>query len=119
MSGIKTSKEGRALDQAFNGRYAVMSKYIGKEDNRSSWWSVEDLEAYIAHAKTQAKELGYTLNGIRAYEGAESDKGYTTIFLSPTGTSNTERSNGNGDIPGGDILNAGQQGHPPSANYPQ
>ena len=119
MSGIKTTKEGRALDQAFDGRYAAMSKYIGKPDNRSSWWSIEDLESYIAHAKAQATDLGYTLNGIRAYEGAESDKGYTTIFLAPTGHSNTERSNGNGDIPEGDILNAGGEGEPPSANYPQ
>ncbi|WP_452601180.1 hypothetical protein [Pontimicrobium sp. MEBiC06410] len=119
MSGIKTSKEGRALDQAFNGRHAAISKLIGKDDNRSSWWSIEDLENYIAHAKAQAKELGYTLSGIRAYEGAESDEGYTTIFLSPTGRSNTERSSGKGDIPGGDILNDGVAGVPPSANYPQ
>lgn len=119
MSGIKTSKEGESLDQAFNGRHEVMSKLIGKKDNRSSWWSIEDLENYIACAKAQAKELGYTLNGIRAYEGAEGDKGYTTIFLAPTGNSNTERTAGNGDIPGGDILNAGLGGNPPSANYPQ
>jgi len=118
-SGVKTSEEAKKLDQAFDGRHAVMSKCIDKQDNRSSWWSIEDLENYIAYAKEQAAKLNYQLTGIRAYEGAEEDMGYTTIFLAPTGYSKTGRAAGNGDIPGGDVLNAGGNGNPPSANYPQ
>lgn len=131
-SGLITPAEARTLDQAYNSRHKLISDSIVKRpDNRSSWYSIEELEAYIAYAKKQAGELGYTLDGLRLYEGAYPDSngqvGYTTMFFIPTGTRNLSEGStspvstttGGGDIPGGDGLNGGGEGDPPSANYPQ
>lgn len=95
------------------------------EDNRSSWWSLEDLDLYIKHAKKQAKELGYEMNGIRVYCGAHSeDNCYSTAFIVPTaagslGKDGDGEDDGGSDIPGGDGLNKGPAGNPPGIGYPQ
>ncbi len=120
--GVITSKDAEIMDQAFNERYAAMSKCIGKDDNRSSWWSLDDMRNFLDYAENQAKSLGYTMDGVRVYEGAHGEKGYTSMFIAPTGSKGTGGSRqaaGSGDIPGGDVLNAGSGGNPPSANYPQ
>ncbi|WP_055443368.1 hypothetical protein [Lacinutrix himadriensis] len=128
--GIITPKEAMALDEAFNSRHELISDSIVKRpDNRSSWWSIEDIEAFISLAKEQSKELGYDMNGIRVYLGAypsdEKEVGYTTMFMVPTGNPSLSEGkvisvpSGNGDIPGGDGLNEGTIGDPPAATYPQ
>ena len=133
--GMITPQEAKALDEAFNSRHKLISDSIVKRsDNRSSWYSLEDVRNYLSIAEKQAADLGYTMNGIRVYLGAypntSNEVGYTTMFFMPTGTmnKNSEASmnllNFNfqtpkPDIPGGTGLNGGEPGHPPSANYPQ
>ena len=124
--GVITPEQAKQLDQNYNQRHALISKDLGLDDNRSSWYSIEDLENYLVYAKNQADTLGYKLDGIRIYEGAHGERGLTTMFLVPTGIPSENPNVKNlvarataGDIPGGDALNDGNDGNPPSANYPQ
>lgn len=132
--GVITPDEARTLDAAFNSRHELISDSIVKRpDNRSSWWSLQDVKDYLAYAENQAKEQGYTMNGIRVYLGAYPDEkdqvGYTTMFMVPTGVKNGEpqekgysSEDGNRDNPdllGSDGLNRSESGNPPSSNYPQ
>lgn len=129
--GLITPEEAKTLDEAFNSRHALISDSIVKRpDNRSAWWSLEDMKNYLKYAENESRELGYTMDGVRVYLGAyptESEVGYTTMFLVPTGVENISQGNSNlfnmfprssGDIPGGG-LNGGGPGMPPPANYPQ
>lgn len=132
--GHITSDQAKALDQAYNPRYKLISDSLVKRkggDNRSSWYGLDQVRNYLDYAENEAKELGYTMNGVRIYLGAHPDQngepGYTTMFFIPTGKPNkanasmfnfsmqTEMS----DIPGGSGLDHGNQGDPPGANYPQ
>jgi hypothetical protein len=132
--GIISPKEAKVLDQAYNLKHRIINDSLYKKstdggDNRSSWWSVEDIQDYISHAEYQAGELGYVLDGLRLYLGAYPDvngeTGLTTMFFIPTGYKNTSKGSTfslqprGGDIPGGDGLNYGESGQPPKANYPQ
>lgn len=131
--GLITPAEAMALDKAYNERYQLISDSIVIRkggDNRSSWFSIEEINNFLSYAKIQAGDLGYTLNGIRIYAGAQPEDaegpGYTTFFMMPTGYENTSEGNmfifqkgGNGDIKGGNGLNHGTEGEPPGANYPQ
>ena len=125
--GIITPKEAKELNDAFTTRCELISKDITKRpDNRSSWYSLEDIKAYLKHAETQAKELGYEMNGIRIYCGAypsvKGQAGYSTSFIVPTAHIADGKDGGNSDgsdIPEGDCLNKGNNGHPPDATYPQ
>ncbi|MCB0463266.1 MAG: hypothetical protein R2816_11225 [Flavobacteriaceae bacterium] len=125
--GIISSKEAKQLNDTFTERCELISKEITKRpDNRSSWYSLEDIKAYLKHAENQARELGYEMNGIRIYCGAyptvEGKAGYSTSFIVPTAiiADGKDGSNSDGsDIPDGDALNFGNTGWPPNANYPQ
>ncbi|MFV0571821.1 MAG: hypothetical protein ACK5M1_05240 [Xanthomarina gelatinilytica] len=130
--GLITPEEAKTLDQAFNSRHALISDSIVKRpDNRSAWWSLEDMKNYLKYAENESKELGYNMDGVRVYLGAyptEAEVGYTTMFLVPTGVENISQGNsslfnmlppGGGDIPGGSGLNDSSGGNPPSAKYPQ
>ncbi|SDS49251.1 hypothetical protein SAMN04515667_2297 [Formosa sp. Hel1_31_208] len=133
--GIVKPNEIKSLTQAYNSRYDTISSvfFRGVEggDNRSSWYSLTDLENYLELAANQAEDLGYTMDGVRLYLGAhpavKNAPGYTTILFVPTGTKNMSEGNmlylnyqvGSPDIPGGDGLDHGSNGIPPSANYPQ
>lgn len=129
--GPETIKE---LTEAYNPRYDTISKMFFRDikggDNRSSWYSLEDLENFIALAKEQADTLGYTMNGVRLYLGKNKpiDKlpGYSTMLFVPTGHLNTSEGNmlnlarqESNDIPGANGLDKGTSGQPPGANYPQ
>jgi hypothetical protein len=125
--GIITPKEAKQLNDAFTERCELISKDITKRpDNRSSWYSLEDIKAYLKYAENQAIELGYEMNGIRIYCGAyhtvEGKAGYSTSFIVPTAKiadgKDADNSDGS-DIPDGDCLNKGNTGWPPNANYPQ
>lgn len=129
--GLISPEQAKTLDQAFNTRHQLISDSIVKRpDNRSSWYSLTDMRNYLDYAENQAKDLGYTMNGIRVYMGAHSDtaneKGYSTLFFVPTGSENFNEASmfnisfqGTGDIKGGFGLNGGDPGHPPQAKYPQ
>lgn len=132
--GLIKPNEARTLDQAYSLRHRIISDSLFSNtktgDNRSSWWSIEDIQNYINYAENQAGELGYTMDGLRVYLGAypnaKGETGLTTMFIIPTGTKNTSQGSvfpifqgGSGDIKGANGLNFGQSGYPPGANYPQ
>ncbi|WP_179377199.1 hypothetical protein [Winogradskyella wichelsiae] len=132
--GVITPEEIMTLDQAYNERYQIINDSLFKDsktgDNRSSWYKLEDIEAYLAYAKQQAMENGNTLDGLRLYLGAYPDNsteepGLTTLFFVPTGYANKSEGSffsmqgGSDDLKKSDGLNIGGTGHPPSANYPQ
>lgn len=132
--GLITPAQATTLDRAFNSRHQLISdSIVGRPDNRSSWYSLSDVRDYLYYAENQAKDLGYTMNGIRIYLGAHNDtaneNGYTTMFIVPTGNLVKSEANmnlfnfaigdSNPDIPGGDGLNDGGMGNPPGSNYSQ
>ena len=131
--GLIKPAEAIVLDTTYNSRYKLISDSIVTRkggDNRSSWFSKEELEGYLTYAKNQAGEMKYTLTGFRIYAGAEPEDaegpGYTTYFIMPTGYKNTSegsmlmfQKSGKDDINGADGLNHGTEGQPPGANYPQ
>lgn len=131
--GVITPADAQTLDQAFNSRHQLISdSIVNAPDNRSAWWSLADMRAYLDFAEAQAKnDLKYTMDGVRVYLGAypatRENPAYTTVFLVPTGIENTSEGSlinmqpgtgGSGDIPGGSPLNMGNNGIPPNANYP-
>ncbi len=134
VKGIITAKQASVLDEAYNTKYAVINDSLFRNsktgDNRSSWWSIEDIQNYMNHAEHQAGELGYTMDGLRVYLGsypnANGETGLTTLFFVPTGAKITGQGGmipsmqgGGNDISGADGLNLGHNGKPPGANYPQ
>ncbi|MGY0392607.1 hypothetical protein ACW5R3_08645 [Bizionia sp. KMM 8389] len=132
-SGVITAAEAKALDMAFDSRHQLISdSIVNKPDNRSAWWSLEDIQNYLEYAEDQSSELGYKMDGIRLYLGAypntaKGTVGYTTMFFVPTGERVVAEGSSapfklkrkGGDVPGGDGLNMGGLGEPPSINYPQ
>ena len=133
--GTITPAEIKVLTEAYNPRYdSISSKFFrGVEggDNRSSWYSLVELEAFIKSAKAQAGTLKHTMDGVRVYLGAHPQvgniPGYTTLLFVPTGYPNTAEGSmigtklqdGGNDIPGANGLDKGGVGTPPGANYPQ
>ena len=132
--GLITPKQAGILDEAYNIKHRIINDSLYKKskdggDNRSSWWSLEDIQNYINYAENEAGELGYSMDGLRLYLGAHPDAngetGLTTMFFIPTGIKNTSKGSmftlqgGGGDIIGGSGLNNGGHGNPPSSNYPQ
>ncbi|WP_299364794.1 hypothetical protein [Winogradskyella sp.] len=124
--GLITPEEAKKLNDAFTLRCDLVSKDITKRpDNRSTWFSLDEIKKYLAYAEAQAKELGYEMDGIRIYCGAyptvDGQVGYSTAFMVPT-ASNANGEEGNSlshDIKDARGLNMGGQGDPPSASYPQ
>jgi len=121
--GLISSNQAKTLNDAYTTRCElVSSKITNRPDNRSSWYSLEDLKTFLNLAETQAKELGYTMDGVRIYCGAyPTDKGqagYSTSFIVPTAANENDGGSSN-DIPGANGLNVGGHGNPPGANYPQ
>lgn len=70
---------------------SAAAKQGRKQDDRSVWWSLDDVENYVAYAKSESQRLGYDMNGIRVYLGVygknagQTKKDLTTMFLVPTG----------------------------------
>jgi len=97
--GVITPAQAKVLNNKWSDtRENAMDSIISrisqgriKKDNRSSWWSLEDIKDYLANAENQAESLGYTMNGIRIYQGvyegnAPNGKAdYATLFWVPTG----------------------------------
>lgn len=129
-SGVISIKEAIALNDEWtktrcNAMDGCITKVSGGKvthDNRSSWWSIEDLEAYIKYAKSQTKKK---VTGLRIYCGAYNNPDndgnfYATSFIVPT---TGEGSLGKDTADGGpeDLpippLNVGHQGDPPEEEY--
>ncbi len=134
--GIINPSEIKTLTQAYNPRYDTITKIffrgIDGGDNRSSWYSLEDLRGYLDFAENEAKNNKQTMDGVRLYLGAhpteDNRPGFTTLIFVPTGITNTSKGTmlnlnfqggGSPDLNGGSGLNAGGHGNPPGINYPQ
>lgn len=132
--GLITPDEAKTLGVAFNSRHQLISdSIVRRPDNRSSWYSLDDMRNYLDYAEKEVDGLGYKMSGVRIYLGAHAsttnEVGYTTMFLVPTGTQSMARSGmatfnlspppSDPDVPGGSGLDMGVGGNPPSANYPQ
>lgn len=131
--GVISVKEAKLLDKTFTEtRHNLISNSLGIQDNRSSWWSIEDIENYIAYAKSKASEEGLKVNGLRIYFAAypkdfknQEVAGRSTLFIVPTGAKSIQESslsilntsfdeNDDLDIP---PLNMGHAGNPPHRGY--
>ncbi|WP_298238055.1 hypothetical protein [uncultured Algibacter sp.] len=99
------------------------------KDNRWVWWSLDEVENYIAYSKNQTDSLGYEMTGLRFYLGVygnnkgQNKKNLTTLFAVPTGKKSISEASSfylnflaNEDIPGGLPFNNGTGG---SGGYPQ
>lgn len=130
--GVITPAQAKVLNNNWtNSRKKAVDSAAGRPDNRSSWWSLEDIKDYLAYAESQADSLGYTLNGIRIYQGVYAGNApngkadYSTVFWVPTGKKSVSQGSiinltfqgGDKDIPEGDPLNDGSNGIPPGSGY--
>ncbi|RAJ17189.1 hypothetical protein [Olleya aquimaris] len=116
--GIITSAEAKELSDNWTDlRKSVNDSVAYNEaDNRSSWYSLTDLNAFLAKVAKDHPNA----DGIRFYLGVDTSVGtggYTTVFMVPTQAG--EREEGHDDITGADGLDRGMTGYPPNAAYPQ
>jgi hypothetical protein len=130
--GVITQNQAKELNAnwTLHRKAAVDSaaqKQGRSQDDRSASWSLEDVENYLAYAKSQSDSLGYDMTGIRIYLGVygknagQTKKDLTTMFIVPTGKISKSEASvimlppGNGDLPV-DPLNNGIGGQ---GSYPQ
>ncbi len=99
----------------------------------SSYYTLEELESYIAYAKREAAKQKIDLDGFRIYMGLFPDdpkfndkRNFLTVFISPTGRPATQKGaffsttqEPGSDITGIGSLEYGGMGEPPSSSYPQ
>ncbi len=100
---LLTYKETKVLIDNYDKRLNLILEKEGIKDANSAWYSIEELEAYIAYAKKQGKTNNIDVSGIRFYLGIypkgdkrfEGREGLTAIFLVPTtGGSNNRNATG-------------------------
>ncbi len=70
-------------------RARILNAGLGYQDTREFWFSVEELEQYLAYVKQEGKKLGHREMGIRIYFAAYPERdaqgrNYSTVFLAPT-----------------------------------
>ena len=115
--GIISSVDAQELsDNWTNLRAKANETAAEKPDNRSSWYSFEDMQDFL----NLIKEENENVNGVRFYLGVETTekdvKGLTTIFMVPT---ENDGNGNNKDIPNAKGMDRGDDGNPPNAVYPQ
>ncbi|WP_396601312.1 hypothetical protein [Algibacter sp. R77976] len=100
-----------------------------RKKTRSVWWSLKEVNEYLAYAQAKSDSLGYTMTGVRVYLGNYGNvkdpikKNRNTMFIVPTGPRNKSKASSlniflppsDGDIPG-PPLNEGGNGN---GGYPQ
>ena len=81
---------------ANNYRYINEKRPKSKPDSREFWYTLEELEGYIAYAKKEAESKGQKVTGIKIKMGQYPEKGdfdsrldsklygYQTVYLIPT-----------------------------------
>jgi hypothetical protein len=125
-SQLITLEKGKELNLNYNTQTPLRLTANGADDANAVWYSLEDLENYINYIKNEGVQKGYTVDGIRFYIGkysaaeANGRAGYTTIFLSPTGSpvgQTNSTSQGSKDITTIKPLNFGSMGNPPKMIY--
>ncbi|WAC02646.1 hypothetical protein N7U66_02885 [Lacinutrix neustonica] len=114
--GMITAAQAQNLnDNWTNLRSRANDSAAGKPDNRSSWYSFDDLQDFLNIIKGDNPDV----NGVRFYLGTETSlidkKGLTTIFMVPT----VEKDGITRDIPGARGMDRGAEGDPPESGYPQ
>ena len=68
-----------------------------KKKIRSVWWSLDEVNEYLAYAKAKSDSLGYTMTGVRVYLGNYGKnpnsvkKNRNTMFIVPTGNKNKSK----------------------------
>lgn len=93
--GVITPDQAKALNNNWTKyRQAAVDSAASRQgrekDDRSTWWSIADVENYIAYSKKQTDSLGYTITGLRMYLGVygenagQAKKNLTTMFMVPT-----------------------------------
>ena len=107
--------EARQLQKNWiDTRAKDIKKATGNEDAREVFFTVAELEEYLAYVKSESTKQGFSNPGIRiyfaAYDSAISSK--ATAFMAPT-EGDTIASDNNYNI---EALNRGSQGWPPN-NY--
>jgi len=100
-----TPNEAAKLCNNFDSKYSNLCDFIGKDDNRSVLFSLQEMKSYIDYLENQNGEI----NGIRVYLGSYDDTNLTTVFLAPTinGADDTTL----------EVLNVGETGNPPKSKY--
>ncbi|MDO7172590.1 hypothetical protein [Mariniflexile sp. AS56] len=94
--GVITAEKAKELNAnwTLHRKAAVDSaakKQGRNQDDRSTYWSLDDIENYLGYAQNQADSLGYTMTGVRVYLGVygknagQAKKDLTTMFIVPTG----------------------------------
>ncbi len=94
-----------------NTRQEAIDRAIGEEDNRSCFYTLDELRAYLDYVEEMSNEQDIDNPGIRLYFAAynqDSNK-KATVFLAPT-VGNTNNSDNNYNI---DPFNLSTSGHPP------
>ncbi|MDT0688190.1 hypothetical protein RM549_00210 [Salegentibacter sp. F188] len=121
---ISVEKARKEQDEWVRTRGKDIRECEGYEDTREFWYSLDELQDYLDYVREKSKEQGVKKPGIRFYLGAypttKEEKGYSTIFLSPTkeAQADTENDNADSDPNNYDIepMNIIQGGDPPR-NY--
>lgn len=87
-----TVEQGRRLVKEWcDTRTPEIDKCLGFVDAREFEWTVEELMEYLRYVKRESKKQGIIDPGVRVYLGAypkekcKSHRGYSTVFLAPTG----------------------------------
>lgn len=133
--GVITPGQAKTLNNNWTEyRKAAVDSAARKQgrdvDNRSTWWSIDDVENYIAYSKKQTDSLGYSITGLRVYLGVYGEdagrtkKDLTTMFVVPTIKNATSKASMNlfnfqdedEDCPECMPLN---EGHGGGGSYPQ
>lgn len=132
--GVITPAEAKVLNDNWTKKRAnlLFDSIAGRPDNRSAWWSVEDIQNYINYAENQTGQLGYEMDGLRVYFGVYPNSApngranYSTVFIVPTGKKIKSEGavlpvnllqGGGDDIDGANPLNKGGVGVPPGTGY--
>lgn len=102
------------------------NRLMSAEDNCSCWWSLDEIESYIAYAKQECEKNNLKMNGIRIYMGAYGPEknNQSTLFMVPTSEFNSAvpsfavTTQDPPNAPGVAPMNAGNDGRPPGNTYP-
>jgi hypothetical protein len=130
-----TAKDAVDLWKNYNAPQKTAITLPDSLNSNSAWFSIYELENYIAYAKAETKKRKIPLSGMRLYFGRYPDGlkkigGLNTIFFSPTGKFRTKKgqvgSNSSEEDPDSqdpdltdlNLLNFGSSGWPPYIVYP-
>ncbi|EGV44734.1 hypothetical protein BZARG_338 [Bizionia argentinensis JUB59] len=66
--GIISPERAQELNNNWSAIHAnAIEAAIGKPDNRSVKFSLQDIRAYLDYTENQAQDLGYDMDGVRIY----------------------------------------------------